>query len=260
MTACGKTTSALIVAHPGHEVRVSGWYGSARPRLFVLTEGSRSGDRSRLRSAQALAERAGATLGSPFGLYRDREVYAAILARDPTPFIRWTADLADALVDLDPAVVVTDGWQLYNVAHDLTHVMTRVAVRQAAVRLRRAIDVVEFAVVPRALGGERPWGSEAFRVTLDNAALARKHTNAEEYGDLSEELQRLIAIEGRDAQRIEVFRSVVDLDTLMPAPGVTPPYERYGEQRVADGMYREVIRWTPHVRGVAGAGPRHRDR
>jgi hypothetical protein len=100
---------------------------------------------------------------------------------------------------------------------------------------------------------ERPWGSEASRIRLDEAALARKRAAAENYEDLREEFQQVLALEGRDAQRLEVFRSVVDLDALMPAPGTVPPYERYGEQRVADGVYRDVIRWSGHVRGIVEA-------
>ena len=106
--------------------------------------------------------------------------------------------------------------------------MARVAAARAAARLRRPIEVVEFDVVPRALAVDRPRGAEAFRVTLDDAALMRKHASVEQYQDLRDEFDQLLALEGRDAQRIEVFRRVVDLDALMPAPGVTPPYERYG--------------------------------
>src|SRR5437870_3757847 len=95
-----KRPAALVVAHPGHEVRASGWYELARPRLFVLTEGSRSGDQGRLLCAQSFANQNGAKLGSLFGRFRDREIYAAILAGDQTPFIRWTADLTEALVAL----------------------------------------------------------------------------------------------------------------------------------------------------------------
>src|SRR3981081_1153421 len=114
-----KRPAALVVAHPGHELRVFGWYELARPRLFVLTEGSRSGNQGRLLCAQSFANQTGAKLGSLFGRFRDHECCAAILAGDQMPLIRWTADLTDALVALAPALVVTDSWQMYNVGHDL---------------------------------------------------------------------------------------------------------------------------------------------
>src|SRR5262245_58862566 len=245
--------AALVVAHPGHEVRVAGWYESARPRLFILTKGSRNGGRGRLLSARRLADRTGAKLGSLCGRYRDRDIYAAILARDPTPFLEWTAELTDAFAAFAPAMVVTDAWQMYNVGHDLTHVMARVAAERAAARLRRPIEVVEFDVVPGAFAVDRPRGAEAFRVTLDDAALLRKQASVDRYDDLRQEFEQVLACEGRDAQRQEVFRSVVPLDALVPAPGVIPPYEAYGEQRVAAGIYRDVIRWRDHVSGIIEA-------
>jgi hypothetical protein len=245
--------AALVVAHPGHELRVFGWCERARPHTFVLTIGSRSGEVGRIASSRAIMRRTGAVAGSPFGRHRDRDIYAAILALDPTPFLRWTADLADALVALAPGLVVVDGWQMYNVSHDLTHVMARVAVSRAAARLGRKIDVAEFEVVPRALAGARPWGGEAFRVGLDDDALARKHAEAESYDELREDYHRLITLEGREAQRLEVFRWVVDFDRLMPASGMVPPYERYGEERVAAGIYGHVIRWNDHLRLIVEA-------
>src|SRR5262245_12915137 len=245
--------AALVVAHPGHEVRVAGWYESARPRLFILTKGSRNGGRGRLLSARRLADRTGAKLDSLSGRYRDRDIYAAILACDPAPFLEWTAELTDAFAAFAPAMVVTDAWQMYNVGHDLTHVMARVAAERAAARLRRPIEVVEFDVVPGAFAVDRPRGAEAFRVTLDDAALLRKQASVDRYDDLRQEFEQVLACEGRDAQRQEVFRSVVPLDALVPAPGVIPPYEAYGEQRVAAGIYRDVIRWRDHVSGIIEA-------
>jgi hypothetical protein len=247
-----KSPAALVVAHPGHEVRVSGWCELARPRLFILTEGSRSGDHGRLLCAQSFANQNGATLGPLFGRFRDREIYAAILAGDQA-LIRWTADLTDALVALAPTLIVTDSWQMYNLGHDLTHVMARVAASRASAYLGRAIEVVEFEVAPKALACDRLWGAEAFRVVLDDTSLARKHTMAENYQDLREEFRQVLALEGPDAQRLEIFHSVVDFDALMPAPRTLIPYERYGEQRVVAGVYGEVIRWSEHVRGIVEA-------
>src|SRR5207302_335483 len=124
------------------------------------------------------------------------EMYDAILAGYRTPFIQWTEELTDALIDLDPALVVTDSWQMYNVCHDLTHVMARVAAGRASAYLRHPIEVIEFEVVPKPLATDRPWGAEAFRLMLDDACLRRKHTMALKYRDLREEFRQLVALEG----------------------------------------------------------------
>ncbi|HEX8245140.1 MAG TPA: hypothetical protein VF541_16635, partial [Longimicrobium sp.] len=50
-------TPALVVAHPGHELRVYGWMERARPLVFVLTDGSGSGSEGRLESTTGVLAR-----------------------------------------------------------------------------------------------------------------------------------------------------------------------------------------------------------
>src|SRR5260370_411620 len=71
--------AALVIAHPGHELRVHHWLERARPVTFVLTDGSGHTDRSRLAATTAILERAGATRGAIYGAMSDRELYQAIL-------------------------------------------------------------------------------------------------------------------------------------------------------------------------------------
>jgi len=131
--------------------------------------------------------------------------------------------------------------------------MARRAVDRAAARLGHTIDIVEFEVVPAVLAAARTMGSEVFRLELEDDAFGRKQSAAENYPGMREDMRRLLAVEGREKQRTETFRTIVDFDALIPSPGVTPPYELYGQQRVAAGAYREVIRWNDHVRPIADA-------
>jgi hypothetical protein len=49
--------AALVIAHPGHEARLRGWVERARPRVFVVTDGSGRGGVSRIgETARALKE------------------------------------------------------------------------------------------------------------------------------------------------------------------------------------------------------------
>jgi hypothetical protein len=56
--------AALVIAHPGHELRVHGWLEWARPTVFVLTDGSGQGSHGRLASSARLIERSGGRTGS----------------------------------------------------------------------------------------------------------------------------------------------------------------------------------------------------
>src|SRR5262245_32746620 len=74
--------AALIIAHPGHELRVHRWLEVARPLVCVLTDGSGHTDCSRLASTTAVLERTGCTPGPVYGRLTDRSLYKAILGGD----------------------------------------------------------------------------------------------------------------------------------------------------------------------------------
>jgi hypothetical protein len=57
---------------------------------------------------------------------------------------------------------------------------------------------------------------------------------------------------GADAFRREWLSLVAAHEPLDPGE-IQPFYERYGEQRVADGAYGEVIRYRSHIRPLAAA-------
>lgn len=240
--------SALIIAHPGHELRIFGWFEQARPLLGVLTTGSRSGYDSRFAYTAALAAQVGAGVSPLSGCYRDRDIYQAILAGDPTPFVDWTEKLTGELAAHQPECIVVDGWQMYNVTHDLVHLMARLAAGRTAARLGRPIEVFEFAVVPNALAADVPPGNLAFRHELDDAAFERKMAAARGYQDVQKEIDEIIVLEGADASRSELFRHVAPLNSILSSIQEVVPYESYGEQRVSAGIYHDVIRWNSHVR------------
>jgi hypothetical protein len=79
------------VAHPGHELRVFGWLHAARPRVFVLTDGSGRTGRSRLPSTTRILREAGA---EPASIYepagRDRPSPGAVYHE---------GDVLDPLID-----------------------------------------------------------------------------------------------------------------------------------------------------------------
>jgi len=242
---------ALVVAHPGHELRLFGWLAAHRPTVHILTGATRVGP-ERIEASAALVAEVGATKGRLFGGVPDRDVYAMVLAGDPGPFHEWTDRLRDAFVADDPSLVVVDAWQLYNVCHDLVHVMARVAAAEASRRLGRTLAVHDYPVVVDAVAGPAPSGPLVGGLRLDAGELARKMAAARAFPDVACELAEIVAHEGEDALARETLRSTLPLDQLVPAPGVKPAYEWYGEQRVAAGLYREVLRWS-HVAPIVAS-------
>jgi hypothetical protein len=233
------TPAALVIAHPGHELRLHHWLEKTRPRVFVLTDGSGSG-RSRIQSTLGILEATGCTAGSIMAPFTDREIYRMLLAGEVDPVFAVTLDLADSLIEHGIRAVVEDACEWYNPTHDLCSVMGRLAAERAGLATGRRIACYEYAVTEAASdGGET--------LDLDDAALSRKTAAAHRYEALSLEVENLIARIGIDALRREVIRPVTtDLELMQPSS--KPFYETHGESRVATGQYSTVIRYEQHFR------------
>lgn len=242
--------AALLVAHPGHELRLAQWVAETRPCLFILTDGSRSlGQSTRVEASRELALGLGATVGAVFGRHSDREVYGWILAGDPEPFVALARELADCFVQRRLHTVVVDAWQLYNVSHDLWHLTVRAAARLASRRLPWPIETLDFEVVPTAMA-QCGAGPARKTLQLSETALARKIQLVEAYPEISGDVADVLAGGGPAFLEVERLNAPPPLGELWPRIGERPLYETYGEARVRAGLYREVLRWA-HVEPIA---------
>jgi hypothetical protein len=242
----------LAISHPGHELRLARWVAEAKPTIFILTSGSRSGaSRSRVQASAQLAADLGARTGSIFGGHLDREVYDWIIAGQAKPFADLAGQLADALVRERARMVVTDSWQLYNVVHDLWHLVVRAAAAMASARLQAPVEVLDYAVVPDCIG-MRALGQERRRIDLTPAEVRRKLDLAAAYPEIANDVADVIEQGGQPYLSSESLHTPRPYAELRPAPGEKPPYESYGEARVAAGLYKDVLRWR-HVEPVASA-------
>ena len=94
--------------------------------------------------------------------------------------------------------------------------------------------------------------AQAVFLDLDDAAYARKLAAARAYPELAAELERVFDIHDAQAFRVECIRPVrygLDIATQFAHPCV---YERYGETRVAAGIYRDVVRFRDVAQVAAG--------
>jgi AcrR family transcriptional regulator len=240
--------TALIVAHPGHELRVHGWMERTRPEVFVLTDGSGHTERSRLASTAEVLRRAGARPGTVFGRFRDRSLYELLLSRDLDTLEHLVRDLAEALVQAEIHCVAADAVEGYNPGHDLCRVVADAAVSLAQSCLGRPIASYDFP-----LDGRPDSGHSQVRLELDDEALRRKMEASLAYPEMRAEVERNLAEHGREAFRVECLR-LVDREAVPEHLVEDPPYyERYGERQVAAGHYDRVLRFREHFLPVARA-------
>lgn len=242
--------SAAFVAHPGHELRLHGWMSRANPVCTILTTGSRSGtDRDRLQASARIVESTGGQCSALFGVVLDRDLYRMILAGDAAPFQQWTETLAGMLVTNRIERLVVDGWQLYSVSHDLTHIIGRLAAERASRTLGYSIEVLQFEVVPALLAECPDIGKPAFDVNLSDDELDAKFAAIDSYPGIEFELIEIRQIEEEGHARMERFFVPPPITKVIQPPSTKPKYEAYGEARLADGIYQDVIRWH-HVEKI----------
>jgi hypothetical protein len=235
------TRSALLVAHPGHELRIHGWLEKARPLVFVITDGSGATGVSRIAKSADVLRAAGCRSGSAFGRFTDVNVYDFILRCDVEPLVSMTREIATSLAGAEVEFAVADACEFYNPVHDLSGVILSLAIEHAQRLTHRPIDQFEFAVVNAPQQRE----PNDVVVNLDEAALHRKIEAALRYDELQGEAQEDIRKNGLEAFRIERFH-FVDRATIRAEPGDVPYYEKRGEEQVRAGRYVEVLRYRPH--------------
>jgi len=245
--------TAIVVAHPGHELRVHGLLCASRPRLFVLTDGSGRSGASRLAFTTALLEAAGGVAGPIYGRLTDAQAYAAILEGE---FHRWIAlveELAAALEEDRIDCVAGDAVEGFNPTHDLCRLLINAAVELVRRRTGAAPRNFDFPLD----GPPGPCGESllprALTLRLDDDALARKMRAARAYTALTGEVDASLRDHREEAFRVECLRPVeyaLDLDGLIDDP---PFYEIHGERKVAAGHYDRVLRYRQHIVPIAAA-------
>jgi hypothetical protein len=137
----------LIVAHPGHELRVHSWLVETRPLVCVLTDGSGRTGRSRLDSTTVVLVAAGAVPGPVYGEMSDVELYTAALDHDHSRFTHVVDELASMLLREQIERVVGDAEEGYNPGHDICRLIIDAAVRLANLTGRRRIANYDFTLV-----------------------------------------------------------------------------------------------------------------
>lgn len=266
--------AALVVAHPGHELCVHGWLETARPTVFLMTDGSGRSGKSRVESTTKVIAAAGARPGSIYGRFPDSAIYRALLGRDESLFLRCAEELAEALVRERIDYVVGDSVEGYNPVHDACRLVINAAV-ELANRGGGRVENFDFALIGRQDAYPAELHEEALWLRLDDEAFERKLSAmraypelAEEvhagldgarlnilrtYGDLFEDLKPVLKGLSEEAFRIECLRPVGRANDDPDFSKRTPFYERYAEKLVEQGLYDSVIRYRDHIRPLADA-------
>jgi hypothetical protein len=271
-----KTSNAakqfLFIAHPGHELCVHGWLESARPRVFVLTDGSGRLGQSRIGSTTKVLRQAGAEPGTIYGRLTDAEIYQAILDHDFELFLSIADEFAETLERDEADSVTGDAIEGFNPTHDVCRLIINAAVKLARLRYGRMIANTDFLLVgrhdtqPPKLRAQTTWlrlTEDAFRRKLESArgfpelrseidaALDGELQALRQHAELGAKLTLQYNAVGLEAYRVECLRPVDERRSRLEFSNELPFYERYGELRVSEGNYQSVIRYREHILPIA---------
>jgi hypothetical protein len=245
------TRRAAILAHPGHELRAYHWLEQSAAVVYVMTDGSGGSGSSRLPSSRDLLESIGCTPGRLFGTFTDVELYGYILRQETDALVAWAREVAELLAAGDVDLVLADAAEGYNTAHDLCRYLANAVVDRLAATRDRPIS--NFALPlrgsPAASSLDAATGDVVVRLPDD--AVERKLVAARRYTELRGEVEADLSAHGKASFAAEHFMRVSPQAARVPAPTRPIFYEEFGERRVAEGLYDEVIRFDTHLRPLA---------
>lgn len=265
------TQALLVIAHPGHELRVHSWLEMARPEVWVLTDGSGRTQNSRVDSTTRVLAHVGGRPGPVYGQMRDVELYDALLSLDHRPFIQLVDQLANTLITFQIDSVAGDAEEGYNPAHDVCRLVINSAVELVKGKTGKQIANYDFTLMGPPNRGPADLIDRSLWFTLDDEAFARKLAAARNYPELLAEVEAAFNSTVHEvfreddllSQRVRTTFGVTDANTfrvecLRPVAANTvieePPfYETYGEKQVRAGHYGQVLRYRDHIAPLAAA-------
>jgi hypothetical protein len=247
----GKT--AVIVAHPGHEMVVYHWMERHRPLYFCLTNGAGGNSTSRLGSTASLLENLGTSRGGLFGRYADREVYQLLVCGRVDEFVDLANELARALIDAEVDFVAGDAVEGFNPAHDLCRFLIDSAVERVQRWTGRRLRNHDFVLDSPPHTCPESLRDAALGVRLDEAAVARKLHAALSYPEMRAEVEGALLVHGKHAFAVECLRPAATSLMVEQFEKESPLYELLGQVRVNEGRYREVVRYRQHMLPVLSA-------
>lgn len=244
--------AALIVGHPGHELRVHKFLDLYKPRVYILTDGSGNKNTSRIDRSLTIIKASGACPSRVMGNFTDRQVYQMILDQDIKTITELAEEIYFDLIEHQIDMVVGDALEGFNPTHDLCRYMVNRIVSLLD-QTRREISNFDFLLEgppQEQSGGDI---SDPLLIDLKESDLERKIAAAANYPEIKVDFENAIAKYGREMFKVETLRPVHPPYALRSWDTKEPFYEKYGRQKIRNGEYTRAISFEDHVLPIAKA-------
>ena len=246
--ASESTSTLLVLGHPSHELRVFQWLLETKPRVFVLTNGSANRGFPVSEHTKSYLSEEGIPLGSLLGAFPDRDFYQHMQNKDFPFFRSLAAQLAEEFSDEAVSRVAGDAIEGFNPSHDVCRLLIHAAVLVANSRRKTPLENFEFDLVGPIIRESDRERTDCIRLRLSSEQLAKKIAAAKAYPGVTADVNRQLEKFGEESLQEECLRPSDARDLSRNLFHEKPPYEKFGEERVQAGLYKEVLRYSQHIR------------
>ena len=240
--------TAMVFAHPGHELAVAGMLQRHRPHLLFLTQADSAGDREREKLALHGLQELGLADRATFLSISEIDIHGWLLDSRLAPFLAMRDQVLQWLEQVRPAALFGDAFELWNVVHDIGRALLDSAWRQYS--NNAVCDNFELPLVCRTEPGlsnlrfqQFPHGDfDVFHLTKAEAQLKRSLADwAATRWPEAAETKSFFSIER------EVFRRVApDRDYSISPEGLCLHYDEWGRLKVRQGRRAKPILFAQH--------------
>jgi len=226
----------LILAHPGHELRIHHWLEMNKPTVYLLTDGSGGQMASRVHFSKDLIDRCGARSGAVFGEISDKDWYASIMAGKNDLLVKTIQTIIDDAPKNYPIQIVADALDGYNPMHDMAWFIGKIVHHQ----IKQKATAFPFLASAATTNVQ---GSVELSIQLNTEARARKISAVESYMPLAEEARRILEQDPLAFDEEKLISQSFDWQAKYD-----PLWEKIGRQRVNDGIYSDCLTFQQHVK------------
>lgn len=247
-----KPNTALVIGHPGHELRAYAFIKKYKPDVFILTDGSGSNNVSRIHQSIKLLDSLGAKFQDSIKIFTDVELYRIVLEQDLSKISSYKNNLKNIIIKNNYDLIVGDALEGFNPTHDICRYLINGIVSDIlATNNSKTIFNYDFVLdsAPNNISIDDNIGGLSLK--LSDEEFQMKLNAAMNYPELKYEVETAIEKYGKEVFLWESFGKVIDVNQISNWESIKPYYEVFGEKRVNEGSYSQIITFEKHIKPIA---------
>jgi hypothetical protein len=240
---------AVVIGHPGHELRAFKFIKEHKPDIFIITDGSGATNISRVDNSIKIIESLGARYIKLFEPIPDKLIYRFMLEGNIAEIHKIKNDLSEKFIIEGYDFVIGDSLEGFNPTHDLCRYIINSIVKDCQLKANRIISNYSFDLdkAPNKVKNN----VANMLIELHVRELEQKYEAAISYPELKFEVEKVLKIYGKEAFKFEYYSKIDDPNSLKNWDEISPQYENFGKEKVNNCLYPEVIQFEKHMKPIA---------